>query len=442
LNNEKRDNRYEEQPYHHFPAEVLEALCEKRSPILITGKAGTGKSTLIKELLRDGGIRQVVLAPTGVAALHVGGQTIHSFFRIPPSLNDRSHISPIRGRQAVLIKELERIIIDEISMVRADLLDIVDLVLRNTRRKNTPFGGVHIVMVGDFYQLPPIVSWAEQEVYEKLYENKYVFSANVFKEIRLKTVELQHVFRQQEKEFVDLLGNIREGRNVAESIGYLNERCVGAHRDGRIPLLLTARNITANEYNMKELNNLPGEMFTYNGKTAGEFNMTKDKFPAPEVLYLKEGARIMMVKNDVNNRRWVNGSLGTVQSLTSDAIYVDLDQGNQTWKVVQNTWERYVYSLDPTDNTISKKIVGKYTQFPLQLAWASTIHKAQGLTLDDVRLDLSTGNFECGQTYVALSRVTSIEGLSFTQPLIEADIIVDRNLSQLLHNTNIDKPSA
>jgi ATP-dependent exoDNAse (exonuclease V) alpha subunit len=418
----------------------MDALGNTDTTLLITGKAGTGKSTLVKEMLRDDRIRQVVLAPTGVAALQVGGQTIHSFFRIPPSLNDPSHLTPMYGKKAALVRSLDRIIIDEISMVRADLLDMVDILLRNARKKNSPFGGIQVVMVGDFYQLPPIVSRDEQEVFEQLYENRYIFSANVFREIQLKIVELSHVFRQHDREFVDILGNIREGKMVNESIEFLNSRCVRAHRVDRVPLLLTAHNITANEYNMKKLNALPSAVYTYHSKIAGEFNLSKDKFPAPEILYLKEGARIMMIKNDTNSRRWVNGSLGTVRELSDDAIYVDIDQGTQTWKVGQFTWERYVYDLDTKEDKICKKIVGKYTQFPLKLAWASTIHKAQGLTLDDVRLDLSTGNFECGQTYVALSRVTSIEGLSFTQPLIEDDIIVDHKLNELLQNADIDKP--
>lgn len=420
---------------YKFPNEIFEAIdAEKSKPLLIIGRAGTGKTTLIKEILQDQNIRQVVLAPTGIAALQAGGQTIHSFFKIPPGLNELRDLPPIYGRQALLIQSIDRIIIDEISMVRADLIDTIDFTLRRTRKKDPPFGGVQIIMVGDFYQLPPVVGNDERNAFDKLYENRYIFSSKIIQEIDIKIIELTEVFRQRDKKFIEILGNIRDGKDIRESIAFLNEKCVRNHGSGEIPLLLTAHNATADAYNLSKLRELPEELREYQGKIDGDFNIAKNKLPAPELLQLKIGARVMMTKNDNSQFRWVNGSLGTVTELTSSGICVRIDRSTQVCEVSRSKWERNTYVLNPIDNKIEKQTVGKYTQFPIQLAWASTIHKAQGLTLDDVRIDLSTGHFECGQTYVALSRATSLEGLSFTHPLSEADIIVDRNLSRFISN--------
>jgi GTPase SAR1 family protein len=417
---------------YNFPDEIFESLNDKKRSFLITGRAGTGKTTLIRELLKDRDIRQVVLAPTGIAAMQVGGQTIHSFFKIPPGLNDPRELPPIYGKQASIIKNIDRIIIDEISMVRADLLDIIDYILRRTRKKDLPFAGVQIVMVGDFYQLPPVVGYDERDSYNKLYEDRYIFSARVVQEIDLKIIELSEVFRQKDEHFVEILGNIREGKNIQESVTFLNEKCFRMHETGKMPLLLTAHNATADAYNLSKLRELPGGVYAYQGKLDGDFNLAKNKLPAPEVLYLKIGARVMMTKNDNNQNRWVNGSLGTVEDLSEEGIIVRIDRSAQVCEINKSKWERQIYDFDAETDRIEKKIVGKYTQFPIQLAWASTIHKAQGLTLDDVRLDLSAGNFECGQTYVALSRVTSLDGLSFTHPLSVDDIIVDYGLKKFM----------
>jgi ATP-dependent exoDNAse (exonuclease V) alpha subunit len=417
---------------YKFPDKIFEAIdTEKDRPLLIVGRAGTGKTTLIREILSNRNVRQVVLAPTGIAALQAGGQTIHSFFKIPPGLNDLRDLPPIYGRQASLIKSIDRMIIDEISMMRADLLDTVDFTLRRTRKRDSPFGGIQVIMVGDFFQLPPVVGNDERDSFGKLYENRYIFSSKIIQEIEPKIIELTKVFRQRDEKFIEILGNIREGRNIFESIAFLNKMCVRDHDSGEVPLLLTAYNITADTYNLSKLMELPGELCEYMGKIEGDFNIAKNKLPSPELLQLKVGARVMMTKNDTQ-LRWVNGSLGTVEELTSDSILIRIDHSTQICDVNKCKWERNVYTFDQSENRIEKKIIGRYIQFPIQLAWASTIHKAQGLTLNDVRLDLSTRNFECGQTYVALSRATSLDGLSFTHPLSEEDIIVDHNLSKLI----------
>jgi hypothetical protein len=416
----------------NFPDTIYKLLGSHAKALLISGRAGTGKTTLVKEILSDTKVKQVVLAQTGVAALQVGGQTIHSFFRIPPGLNDISGIPPIYGKRAMLIRSIDRIIFDEISMVRADLLDIVDLILRKIRRINTPFGGVQVVMVGDFYQLPPVVGNNERSAFNQYYENRYMFASNVMKEIDLKMIELTEVFRQKDNEFINILGNIREGKDIENSVDILNNRCLRDHRSGKIPLLLTSHNSTAVAYNANKLKELPDNIYEYRGRTDGDFNLANSALPAPEILQLKVGARVMMTKNDNKHFRWVNGSLGTVESLSANDVSVKIDDSSQICEVTQLRWERYSYDFNVAANRIDKKIVGRYTQFPMQLAWASTIHKAQGLTLDDVRLDMGDGSFECGQTYVALSRATSLDGLSFTHPLREEDVIVDHDLAEYM----------
>jgi len=398
-----------------FPKRVFELLKDTGQALLIVGRAGTGKTTLIKEILKDDTIKQVVLAPTGVAAIAVGGQTLHSFFRIPPGLNNPNDLDPLPSKPTKLIKSLNRIIIDEISMVRADLLDIVDYRLRTVRENNKPFGGVQIVMVGDFYQLPPVLTMNEREVFDEIYDGNFVFSAKVFRQLPLYTIELGKVYRQQDEHFVELLGNIRTGSQIDATLRELNNTCVGEHRAGKTPMLLTAYNEVAEKYNKQKLAELGGEEWVYDSEIQGKFDLSRDHLPAPAILHLKVGARVMMLRNDQKGR-WVNGSLATITKL-EDVVMKVLVDGD-------------AYALHHSE--IAKEVVGKYIQFPVKLAWASTIHKAQGLTIDDVRLDLSRRSFEKGQTYVALSRATSLEGLSFTAPLTYRDVIVDLDLPQRL----------
>ena len=393
--------------------------------LLIVGRAGTGKTTLIKEILKDEETKQVVLAPTGVAAIAVGGQTLHSFFRIPPGLNNPNGLEPLPGKPAKLIKSLHRIIIDEISMVRADLLDMVDHRLRTVREDNSPFGGVQIIMVGDFYQLPPVLTWNEREVFEEIYDSNFVFSAKVFRLLPLYTIELGKVYRQPDAHFVELLGNIRTGSRIDATLRELNDACVKEHRAGKTPMLLTAYNDVADRYNRQKLIELTGEEQVYESEIQGRFDLSRDHLPAPAILHLKVGARVMMLKNDKAGR-WVNGSLAIITKLEDIAMKVLVDGDDMEHLLLRETWERYAYALQHGE--IAKEVVGKYVQFPVKLAWASTIHKAQGLTIDDVRLDLSRRSFEKGQTYVALSRATTLDGLSFTAPLDKRDVIVDLDL--------------
>ncbi|MDR1234448.1 MAG: AAA family ATPase [Holosporales bacterium] len=411
-----------------FPTRIFEAIKSKIQPVIIVGSAGTGKTTLIREILRDETVRQVVVAPTGVAALNCGGATIHSFFRISPGINDPSKLDRITGKQATLIRGLDRVIIDEISMVRADLLDMIDYRLRTVRKNDDPFGGVQIIMVGDFSQLPPIVTDGERETFEQEYKTRYIFSAKVLRDASPHIIELSRIYRQKNKKFAELLANIRSGKNLESTIAKLNSSCFGEHRSGKVPLLLTGHNEIADKYNQEELQKLPGKTYVYGGTLDGDFNISKGNLPAPNTLRLKIGARVMMLKNDTN-RRWANGNLATVTKLKDQEIYVRIDGQNAEYLVTQDTWERYSYTLESGE--VLRQVIGRYSQFPLKLSWASTIHKAQGLTLDDVRVDLSRGSFESGQMYVALSRATSLEGLSFTAPLTNKDVMIDPEIANL-----------
>ncbi len=414
---------------------AFEALGQRGQPLLITGRAGTGKTTLIREILKQKNIKQVVVAPTGVAAFQAGGQTIHSLLQIPPRLQNLAEIKPVFGRNKPVLQKMQRLIIDEISMVRADLLDKIDYALKLNRGNSAPFGGVQIVMVGDFYQLPPVVPHLEAQLLEAAgYATPYAPSALCLRDIHLKIIELEQVFRQNDPEFINMLGNIRSGQLLRETLSALNDTCVRSHRDSATPLLLTGRNLEADAYNAAMLAALPGRSKIYQGAMAGEFGLVGDQLPAPAQLELRIDARVMLLKNDPQ-KRWVNGSLATIVKVTDSEIFVRLDGGDRSLHSIEpHNWERYRYSWNAAKAEIKSDVVGTYTQMPVKLAWASTIHKAQGLSLDDVRVDLGRGAFASGQAYVALSRATSLAGLSLTHPLKPSDVITDRNLASLLQN--------
>lgn len=392
--------------------------------ILVTGRAGTGKTTLIRMLMEQGGENQIVLAPTGVAAMNAGGQTIHSFFRIPPRLMNFSEITPRRNGRSIF-KNLKRVIIDEISMVRADLLDAVNHALQVNRKDPRPFGGVQMVLVGDFLQLPPVVRPDEMEILEKMgYDAPFAFAAKSLLNNPVAQIDLSKIYRQEDPEFIRLLGNLRSGEELHETITILNEACLGPHKRKIDPIILTGTNLLADRYNAEGMNSLPGVSMNYEGKISGEFNLDKDKLPAPDMLSLKIGARIMMVKND-KEKKWVNGSLGTIVCLEPDRLWVNLDGHNGNYEVTRVSWENIRYEWDEKTEKIHANIVGTYSQIPVIPAWALTIHKSQGLTLDNVRIDIGGRAFASGQAYVALSRARSLEGLSFATPLRASDVLCD-----------------
>lgn len=399
---------------------------DDNAPILVTGEAGTGKSTLVNFIKTKCDIpNTVVLAPTGVAALNVGGQTIHSFFRFPFQVIDENALADQRPNR--LWKKVELIVIDEVSMVRADILDGIDIILRKAQNASLPFGGCKVLLVGDFFQLPPVIPMQEQAVLAQLgYAGPYAYNANVLENYPPVHFELSEVYRQKDAKFVSILSDLRVARNVDEAVSKINDICVRPHREGHTPVLLTSTNAIADRYNKKGLQDLGSAEVKYESVSKGRFNA--NRVPVPPQLALKKGARVMAVKNDPL-RRWVNGSLGTITDLSNDEVYVKFDSGNAVRKMESEKWEMISYKWSDVDQKMQESATATFQQIPLILAWAVTIHKAQGLTLDDVRIDLGRGAFAAGQTYVALSRARTLAGLSLTAPLRAQDV-----KSRLAHN--------
>lgn len=414
---------------------AFDALSARVPVVLVTGRAGTGKTTLVRRLLADETVKQIVVAPTGVAALQAQGQTIHSFFQLPTQLQNLEQIKPLYGQKRILVRNLDRIIIDEISMVRADLLDKIDYALRLNRGNKKPFGGVQVLMVGDFHQLPPVVPGQEGRILAAMgYESFHALGAHCLRGLPVTVVELQQIFRQTEPEFIEMLGQIRRGGDaVDDAVDFLNTRCLGEHRAGHVPVVLTGLNSVAESYNTRKLAALPGQGRTYEGELKGEFNLTGDQLPAAPEIELKVGARVMLLKND-QNKRWVNGSLAEVVRVGSKEVSVRLDDDGKTYDISMQSWERHRYDWDQETQKVESKVTGSYSQLPVRLAWASTIHKAQGLSLSDVRINLKNGAFASGQAYVALSRARSLAGLSLAHPLRAQDIIIDRQVQELLES--------
>lgn len=393
---------------------------------LVTGKAGTGKSTLLQLFKKTTKKRVVVLAPTGIAALNVKGQTIHSFFKFPPRLLSTFEIT--KSKNASLFKKIDTIVIDEISMVRADVLDNIDYFLRINRNHHAPFGGVQMIFFGDIFQLPPVVSTPfEKQYFREQYESQYFFSAKVFGQgFELKLLELTTIYRQDEKRFIRLLDSIRHGEIGEEELEELNERKLVVPEDEKFIIQLCARNATADAINYRELENLNTAPHIYAAKIVGNF--LSNIYPVESNLVLKEGAQIMFVRNDVN-KDYVNGTIGKILSLTPNNISVELmDEGNET-KVIdvgKDIWENVVYKAEDGDySNIKTEVIGTFEQFPIKLAWAITIHKSQGKTFNKVIIDLGSGAFESGQTYVALSRCRRLDGLYLKNDVRHGDIILD-----------------
>jgi ATP-dependent DNA helicase PIF1 len=425
----ERDEAYEASP---GVTEALAAVDAGAPALLVVGRAGTGKTRLVHYLrARPGGELQATVAPTGIAALNAQAQTIHSFFRLEPTVLDAANLSD-GGRFGSVYRRMKRLIIDEISMVRADLIDAMDARLRRVRADQRRFGGVQIVMVGDFLQLPPVIQSTDWPVLEALgYRGPFAFNAHALADLPVKTVTLDRVWRQDEQEFIEILGCIRSGQAVEAALERLNQHCVGPHRDGVAPLLLTATRAAADGYNKRGLKALGGERAGFQAKIEREFTLAPSSLPVPEYIELAVGARVMAVKNDAGGR-WVNGSLGTVTGLSEDGASVVFDRGRGEYLVSPVAWEKVRQQWNEATKRIDTEVIGAYRQIPLIHAWAVTIHKAQGLTLDDVRIDLGSGAFAPGQVYVAISRVRSMSGLSFARPLRGSDIQVDPMLVEFM----------
>lgn len=406
---------------------IFSAIRQRVPVTLIHGRAGTGKTTLIRRFINESRLNHVVVAPTGVAALNAGGQTIHSFFGLPPRIVNLDEIKP-RNKLRTILRRVDFIVIDEISMVRADLLDAVDQTLRINRGANEPFGGVPMLFVGDFLQLPPIVEDADSEILENLgYESNFAFGAKCLRHIVPNVIELTTVHRQTETEFIELLGKLRVGEDVHTTVAALNRLCHRPHRSSAVPVILTARTASAESHNMRGLNALSVGTTSYTAEVTGDFPVRDKRLPAPEFLDLKVGSRVMIVKNHPQ-RLWVNGSLATVTKLGTKSIWLFLDETRLEHEVTVESWENVKYEWDYVENRVKANVVGTYSQIPVIPAWAITIHKAQGLTLADVRIDLGDGAFSEGQAYVALSRAKSLAGLSFVTPITAGDVRVNSHV--------------
>ncbi|MBU2102439.1 MAG: AAA family ATPase [Candidatus Omnitrophota bacterium] len=394
-----------------------------RDPVFVSGKAGTGKSTLLKYFRTHTSKNVVVLAPTGVAAINVGGQTIHSFFRFPPRLIQKDTIR--RRRNAKIIKKLDMVIIDEVSMVRADLMDGIDYALRiNRDQMDVPFGGAQVVFFGDLFQLPPVVEAQAQEILARNYESPYFFNANVFDQISLRYIELTKIYRQSDAKFINILNQIRSKEHTEEELGVLNERV----RE-RIPqdlahcVILTTTNYRANTINEERLVSLSADVVTHDATTTGAFDASA--YPTEFSLKLKRGAQVILIKNDPD-KRWVNGTIAEIAAVFPGCIEVCI--GENVYEVPRVTWEKIQYEYNGAQEKIEEHVVGTFEQYPLKLAWAITIHKSQGQTFDNVIIDLGFGAFTHGQVYVALSRCRSLEGIILKRKVYESDIIFDERI--------------
>lgn len=403
------------------------ALIESREPfVFVTGKAGTGKSTFLHALRAMTPRRMAVVAPTGVAALNAGGQTIHSFFRLRPGAINLDDIKRLARRK--LFQKLDLLLIDEISMVRADLLDAIEKFLRlNGPDKDLPFGGVQIVAVGDLCQLPPVVASPEESrLFSEWYETEYFFSAHCLAGCPPSTVELSKVYRQSDDVFLTLLNRIRAGEDLEETVARLNRTCLQP-TDGPDAVTLTCTNAVADRINERRLAALSGDFLRYEGRVEGTFDLNRN-LPAPFELKLKVGAQVMFTRNDAM-KRWVNGDLGQVQQLLDDRVLVALhDHDGAVVDVEPASWESVRYAYDEKAGTLRSDVVGSYHQIPLMPAWAVTIHKSQGKTLPRAVIDMGTGAFAHGQVYVALSRCRSLNDLRFSRPLRVSDIVFDERV--------------
>ncbi len=402
---------------------IVKQLENTNDHFYITGKAGSGKSTLLAYFRSMTNKNTVVLAPTGVAAIRVKGQTIHSFFGFPPKVIQTKHIKKVR--QIEVLQNLETLIIDEISMVRADVFDAIDYSLRVHRRKLTqPFGGVQLIVFGDLFQLPPVVNMDETSLLERIYPNgSFFFHSNIFQDAQFKTLELQSIYRQKDDHFIYILNSVRDGTISHSQLDKLNDSLVDNFEMDEGKIILTTTNARASSINQKYLSQLREEEFSYKGQATGLFY--KELFPTDEVLKLKKGAQVIMIKNDPE-KRWVNGSIGIIHEIAQRKIKVKIN--HKIFEVKKEKWDRIQYTYDENQQEVQEDITGSFKQYPMRLAWAITIHKSQGQTFENVIIDMNQGSFAPGQLYVALSRCISLEGIELLRPIKKSDIIVNNQL--------------
>ena len=397
--------------------QAYDLIANTNSSFFLTGRAGTGKTTFLRNVQKMVDKQFITLAPTGVAAILAGGDTIHSFFGLPMDVCTPGTMGKMNEARILTLIHTDTIIIDEVSMVRCDIIDAIDYTMRKTLRSALPFGGKQVIFVGDMFQLPPVLKrGAESDLMHDLYhaDDCFFYKADVIKRMRLVKIEFQKVYRQEDEQFLQILENVRLNKTTPENLMHLNERvCLPTKEDGMV-ITLASLNKTADTINQKQLAEIDSEEYIYEGTVTGKFE--EKRFPVDLTLKLKVGAQVMFTRND-QQKRWANGTIGTVTKLSKDEIQVTTDSG-ATYVVPNCSWESYSYEYDKEARKMKKELQGTFTQYPLRLAWAITVHKSQGMTFDKLYLDLSRGMFAAGQLYVALSRVRSLGGLYLSRPII------------------------